>query len=266
MRLAARRKPCKPVPAVTMTRHVLVTTSTSLMSTNLQLAAQQLMQRHGLQLPAKQPNSLRCRAAQLSLLPGSPIHIQFCSACCRAAQSTFSSVHIAAGQPKSTFSSVHIAAGQPQSTLSSVHIAAGQPRTHSVLFTLLPGSPIHIQFCSHCCRAAQSTFSSVHIAAGQPNPLSVLFTLLPSSPIHIQFCSHCCRAAQSTFSFVHIAADGLIARPIRHRSNHSRSGVFSVFFEFPRFCFERAFFFNFRETFLTINPNWYNQNAARKRI
>ena len=135
--------------------------------------------------------SIGCQAAQLNSLQGS-------------SQSTFSSVHFAAGQLSPHSVLLTSLQGSSRSTFSSIHFAADQLSTH-------------IQFCSLRCRAAL-------------NSHSVLFTLLQGSSIHIQFYSLCCWAAfnshsvlftlpqgssQFTFSSAHFAAGqlaGLLAR------------------------------------------------------
>ena len=110
MRLAQERKPCQLALAVTMTRHVLITASTNLMSTEAHLAAEQ-------------PNSqltLSCRAAQLTnhiKLPSSPTHNQF----------TFTSLPSSSIHNQFTFTSPPGGSIYNQFTFTSIHFAAEQP-------------------------------------------------------------------------------------------------------------------------------------------
>ena len=124
MRLAQERKPCQLALAVTMTRHVLITASTNLMSTEAHLAAEQ-------------PNSqltLSCRAAQLTnhiKLPSSPTHNQFTFTSPPSSsihnQFTFTSPPGGSIHNQFTFTSPPGGSIYNQFTFTSIHFAAEQP-------------------------------------------------------------------------------------------------------------------------------------------
>ena len=124
MRLAQERKPCQLALAVTMTRHVLITASTNLMSTEAHLAAEQ-------------PNSqltLSCRAAQLTnhiKLPSSPTHNQFTFTSLPSSsihnQFTFTSPPGGSIHNQFTFTSPPGGSIYNQFTFTSIHFAAEQP-------------------------------------------------------------------------------------------------------------------------------------------
>ena len=153
MRLAQERKPCQLALAVTMTRHVLITASTNLMSTEAHLAAEQ-------------PNSqltLSCRAAQLTnhiKLPSSPTHNQF----------TFTSLPSSSIHNQFTFTSPPGGSIHNQFTFTS---PPGGAIHNQFTFTSPPGGSIHNQFTFTSPPGGsiynQFTFTSIHFAAEQPH-------------------------------------------------------------------------------------------------